>query len=173
MDYTGRKNSGHIYSFKFWYICANKKFIVCCIICLSPHILTLLLMHLLCTFMQFMGASQVSVVKNLPAIQEIQLIPARSLGCEGPLQEGIAAHSSIHVWRIPWMEEPRGLQSLGSQSQTQLSMRTHMHMRLIHAHHFLFFLKNYFTYKFLYRKCNILTILNASELNINHVVSVC
>ena len=109
-------------------------------------------------------------LKRLPAMQETWV---QSLDREDPLEKEMATHPSILAWRIPWMEEPRGLQSLGSQSQTQLSMRTHMHMRLIHAHHFLFFLKNYFTYKFLYRKCNILTILNASELNINHVVSVC
>ena len=80
--------------------------------------------------MQFMGASQVSVVKNLPAIQETQLIPARSLGWEGPLEEGIAAHSSILAWRIPWTEEPRGLQSLGSQSQT--TEHAHIHAYVVH-----------------------------------------
>ena len=46
-------------------------------------------------------------------------------------------------------------------------------MWFIYAHYFIFFLKNYFTYKFLCRKCNILAILNASGLNINHVVCVC
>ena len=38
-----------------------------------------------------------------------------SLGQEDPLQEGTATHSSILAWRIPWTEEPGGLQSLGSQ----------------------------------------------------------
>ena len=38
-----------------------------------------------------------------------------SLGWEDPLEEGIAAHSSILAWRIPWREEPGGLQSMGSQ----------------------------------------------------------
>ena len=37
------------------------------------------------------------------------------LGWEDPLQESMATHSSIHVWRIPWTEEPGGLQSMGSQ----------------------------------------------------------
>ena len=46
---------------------------------------------------------------------------AWSLGWEDPLEEGIATHSSILAWRIPWTEEPGGLQSIGSQSQTQLS----------------------------------------------------
>ena len=39
----------------------------------------------------------------------------RSLGWEDPLEEGVAPHSSILAWRIPWTEEPGGLQSMGSQ----------------------------------------------------------
>ena len=39
----------------------------------------------------------------------------RSLGEEYPLEEGMATHSSILAWRIPWIEEPGGLQSMGSQ----------------------------------------------------------
>ena len=58
------------------------------------------------------------MVKNLPATQERQI---RSLGQEDPLEEDMATHSSILAWRIPWTEEPGGLQSTGSQSQTQLS----------------------------------------------------
>ena len=53
-----------------------------------------------------------SVVKNLSAVQKTQVW---SLGQEDPLEKGMANHSSILVWRIPWTEEPRGLQSLGSQ----------------------------------------------------------
>ena len=49
--------------------------------------------------------------KNLPAIQETQV---QSLGWEDPLEKGIAIHSSILAWRIPWTEEPGGLQSTGS-----------------------------------------------------------
>ena len=52
------------------------------------------------------------MVKNLPAIQETQV---RSLGREDPLEKAIATHSSILAWRIPWREEPGGLQSMGSQ----------------------------------------------------------
>ena len=44
----------------------------------------------------------------------------QSLGREDPLEEGMATHSSILAWRIPWTEGPGGLQSMGSQSQTQL-----------------------------------------------------
>ena len=51
-------------------------------------------------------------VKNLPAMQETQV---QSLGWEDPLEKGIATHSSILVWRIPWTEEPGGLLSMGSQ----------------------------------------------------------
>ena len=55
------------------------------------------------------------MVKNLPAVQETQV---QSLGREGPLEKGMATHSSILAWRIPWIEEPGGLQS---KSQTRLS----------------------------------------------------
>ena len=51
-------------------------------------------------------------VKNLPAMQEIRV---QSLGQEDPLEEGMATHSSIPAWKIPWTEEPDGLQSMGSQ----------------------------------------------------------
>ena len=47
------------------------------------------------------------MVKNLPAMQKIWV---RSLGREDPLEKGIATHSSILAWRIPWTEEPGGLQ---------------------------------------------------------------
>ena len=52
------------------------------------------------------------MIKNLPAIQETQ-VP--SLGWEHPLQKGMVIHSSILAWRIPWTEEPGGLQSGGLQ----------------------------------------------------------
>ena len=45
----------------------------------------------------------------------------RSLGREDPLEKEMATHSSILAWRIPWTQEPDGLQSTGSQSQTCLS----------------------------------------------------
>ena len=52
------------------------------------------------------------MVKNPPAMQEMQV---RSLGREDPLEKGMATHSSILAWRIPWTEEPGGLQSMGLQ----------------------------------------------------------
>ena len=55
------------------------------------------------------------MVKNLPAsagdIREVGLIP----GSEDPLKEGMATHSSILAWRIPWPEDPGRLQSMGLQ----------------------------------------------------------
>ena len=51
-------------------------------------------------------------VKNLPAMQETQV---QSLGWEDPLVKGMATHSSILAWRIPWTKEPGGLQSMESQ----------------------------------------------------------
>ena len=54
----------------------------------------------------------VQMVKNWPAIQETQVQP---LGWEDPLEKGMATHSSIPAWRIPWTEEPCGLKSMGSQ----------------------------------------------------------
>ena len=56
-------------------------------------------------------------VKNLPAMQKTWV---QSLGWEDALEEVMATHPSILAWRIPWTEEPGGLQFMGSQSQTQL-----------------------------------------------------
>ena len=53
-----------------------------------------------------------SVVKNSPAIQELQETWVRPWGLEDPLEEGMATHSSILAWRILWTEEPGGLQSM-------------------------------------------------------------
>ena len=51
-------------------------------------------------------------VKNPPAVQEIWV---QSLCWKDPLEKAVAAHSSIHAWRIPWTEEPSKLQSMGLQ----------------------------------------------------------
>ena len=50
------------------------------------------------------------MVKNLPATQETQV---QSLGGEDPLEKGMATHSSILAWEIPWTKEPGGLQFMG------------------------------------------------------------
>ena len=52
-------------------------------------------------------------VNNLPAVWRTQV---RSLDQEGPLEKGMATHSSILAWRMPWTEEPGRLQSLGSET---------------------------------------------------------
>ena len=52
------------------------------------------------------------MVKNLPAVQQTQV---RSLGGEDPLEKGLTTHSSVLAGRIPWTEEPGGLQSTGLQ----------------------------------------------------------
>ena len=52
------------------------------------------------------------MVKRLSTIWETQV---QSLGREDPLEKEMAAHSSTLAWKIPWMEEPGGLQSMGSQ----------------------------------------------------------
>ena len=51
-------------------------------------------------------------IKNLPTMQDTRI---RFLGWEDPLKKGIATHLSILAWRIPWTEEPGGIQSMGSQ----------------------------------------------------------
>ena len=58
------------------------------------------------------GASLTQMVKNIPAMWETWV---RSLGWEGPLEKEMATHSSVLAWRIPWTEEPGGLQPTGSQ----------------------------------------------------------
>ena len=56
-----------------------------------------------------------SAVKNLPYMREAQVTQVQFLGWEDPLEEDMTIHSRILAWRIPWTEEPGGLQSMGSQ----------------------------------------------------------
>ena len=58
------------------------------------------------------------MVKNLPAVQETWV---RSLGQEDPLEKGVAIHSSILAWRIPWTEEPVGLYSPWDSKESDMS----------------------------------------------------
>ena len=58
------------------------------------------------------------MVKRLLTMRETRVL---SLGQEDPLEKEMATHSSVLAWKIPWMEEPGRLQSMGSQSQTRLS----------------------------------------------------
>ena len=69
------------------------------------------------------GASLVAQsVKNLPAVQESRV---QSLGWEDPPEKGMATHSSILAWRVPWTEEPGGLQSMGRQESDTTKRLTH------------------------------------------------
>ena len=62
------------------------------------------------------GASpMVQRVKNPPAVQEMQETWVQTLGWEDPLKEGMAIHSSILAWKIPWTKEPDWIQFMGSQ----------------------------------------------------------
>ena len=76
----------------------------------------------------------VQSVKNPPAMQKTQV---QSLGREDPLKKEMATHSSILAWRIPWTEEPGGLQSLGSQrvrhdsaTKQQLVLKNQCHLHI-------------------------------------------
>ena len=63
-------------------------------------------------FTSVLASLVAQTVKCLPAMQETRV---RFLGWEDPLEKEMATHSSILAWRIPWTEEPGGLQSTGSQ----------------------------------------------------------
>ena len=63
--------------------------------------------------MSILGLPSVSAVKNPPAVLELQEAWVGLLGWEDPLEEGMATHSSTLACRIPWTEEPGGLQSCG------------------------------------------------------------
>ena len=68
-----------------------------------------------------MGFPVAQMVKNLSAVQETE---APSLGREDPLEKGMATHSSILAWRIPWTHEPGGLQCMGLQ-ESDVTNTTH------------------------------------------------
>ena len=73
---------------------------------------TLCAIFIVTMYMLVLASLEAQMVKNLPAMQEMWV---RSLGWEDPLEKGMATHSSIPAWVIPWTEEPGGLQSMGSQ----------------------------------------------------------
>ena len=86
-------------------ITGTEQTVLKCIIFLSPT-LTRVKLKLATVTSGFSGGSD---VKNLPAMQETGV---RFPSWEHPLEEGVATHSSILAWRIPWTEEPAGLQSM-------------------------------------------------------------
>ena len=65
--------------------------------------------------------------KNLPVMQKTQETQVRSLGWEEPLEEGMATHSTILAWRIPWTEEPGGatVHGVAEQDTTETTAHTH------------------------------------------------
>ena len=78
------------------------------------------------------------MVKNPPVMQETRIW---SLGWKDPLEKRLATHSSIFVWRIPWTEEPGGLQSMGSQkvghnwATNTFTFRLHIHtLSILHTY---------------------------------------
>jgi len=74
----------------------------------EEQILGLILIPSICSWSSLIA----QLVKNLPAMQETWV---QFLGQEDPLEKEMATHSSILAWRIPWTEEPGGLQPMGSQ----------------------------------------------------------
>ena len=80
--------------------------------CERGIVLSLWIKEALTASLGFLGGS---VVKNPPAIQKPQETQVQSLGWEDPLEEGMAALSSILTVESPWTEEPSGLQSMASQ----------------------------------------------------------
>ena len=74
-------------------------------------------------------------VKNPPAMQETWV---QSLGGEDLLEKGMATHPSILAWRIPWTEEPGGLQSMGcKESDTTERLTLALCIKLFTLHHFI------------------------------------
>ena len=66
------------------------------------------------------------MIKNLSVMQELQETRVQSLGPEDPLEEGMAAHSRVLAWEIPWTEEPAGLQPMGGkESEMTEQLSTH------------------------------------------------
>ena len=62
-----------------------------------------------------------SMVKNPPAVCEPQETWVQSLGQEDPLEEEMTTHSSTSAWEIPWTEEPGGIQTMGSQKESDMT----------------------------------------------------
>ena len=67
-----------------------------------------------------------SVVKTLPAVQGMQNTQVRSLGQKEPLEKGMASHSSILAWKIPWTEEPAGYNPWGCVESDMTEQLTHI-----------------------------------------------
>ena len=102
-----------------------------CVLYQIPMMYTLNILQFYMSIIPLRGSLVAQTVKNLLAIQEIRVW---SLGWKDSLEKEMVIHSSILAWRIPWIEEPSGLQSMGSQSWTWLTnTHTHTHTHT-HAH---------------------------------------
>ena len=86
--------------------------------------------------------SMAQMVKRLPALRETRV---QSMGQEDPLEKEMATHSTTLAWKIPWMEEPGGLQSMGPQSRTRLSDFTFFLSKQYWKKELNFILKYYWT----------------------------
>ena len=86
-------------------------YLPCCKLALSPFGHSANFWFFLGGYQKLRASLVAQMVKNLLAMQETQV---RYLGQEDPMEKGMATHSSILAWRIPWTEEPGGLQSTGS-----------------------------------------------------------
>ena len=81
------------------------------------------------------GASQVAQwKKNLPAMQETLEIWVQLPSWEDSLEEGMATDSSILAWRIPWTDEPAGVQSIGCKESDTTEATEHWTYEMIHIH---------------------------------------
>ena len=67
------------------------------------------------------------MVKNLPAMQKMQEMQVQLLSQEDPLEEGMATHSSILAWRIPWTEEPGSYSPQGHKESDMTEMTEDEH----------------------------------------------
>ena len=96
------------------------------------------------------NAHMAVAVKNTPPVQETQETLAWPLGWEDPLGKGMATHFSVVAWRVPWTEEPSGLQSMAAESDmmdrvthsklktTGVALSSHQHQTLAKKSDFLF-----------------------------------
>ena len=129
------------------------------------------------------GASlRVLVVKNPATMQELQEMCVWSLGWEHPLEKGMANHSSILDWRIPWTEETGGLQAIASQrvghdwSYLACSIPyTYIYTPYIYIYIYIYiFIYHIFNHSFIngaLRCFHILAILNISAINLGMCIS--
>ena len=145
-DRLGREISAELNMLATWSRISSFPNCEKCFYCLSHPVYSVLLgqPELIHTIIQEVGQNRCEVqerdwgkvmaslmaqrIKHLPVMQETRV---RSLGWEDPLEKEMATHSSILAWRIPWIEEPGGLQSTGSQRVGHDWETSHTHICFI------------------------------------------